>query len=280
MDFYTSIKNLYKQIYFNIEESFPEISWDRIVSNKVLQLPASCLNEAQGFISAFYKLSQTASYQEATGLKKQFPFDENIKNHSLLMAYDFHVDDQNNLKLIEVNTNASGYLLADLVYTSMSNTSSLDSLKSSFLSELELSHHPSEKKIFIVDENISQQKMIFEFYMYKALFEQWGFNSKIVEFSQLHWDDSKKALFDNDQPVDFIYNRYCDFLLQKEVSSHLLNGFSQNVTLSPNPIHYFLLADKERLLELSDPLWAEQMLDQKALSLYEKIKDNLILTYP
>ena len=116
--------------------------------------------------------------------------------------------------------------------------------------------------------------------MYKALFEQWGFNSKIVEFSQLHWDDSKKALFDNDQPVDFIYNRYCDFLLQKEVSNHLLNGFSHNVTLSPNPVHYFLLADKERLLELSDPLWAEKMLDQKALSLYEKIKDNLILTYP
>ena len=46
-----------------------------------------------------------------------------------------------------------------------------------------------------------------------------------------------------------MYNRYTDFYLQQKVSAGLKNLFNEKLNFSPNPYEYFLLADKQRLLD-------------------------------
>src|SRR5262249_17154996 len=94
-------------------------------------------------------------------------------NASVLMGYDFHVDSEGRLRLIEINTNASVSLVADLLYrvqalpnifASDARREILESFREEWLSA-HLSHRSTgtPKRIAIVDENPSQQKMFGEF---------------------------------------------------------------------------------------------------------------------
>ena len=90
----------------------------------------------QKTVHMFYKMVHLKSYKDK--VQKQYKEFKNttVPYHSLLMSYDFHVHSPDNLKLIEVNTNSSGYLLSDIAYrVHGESTSALSLLKESFFQE-------------------------------------------------------------------------------------------------------------------------------------------------
>src|SRR5690606_1907135 len=120
------------------------------------------------------------------------------RNDSVLMAYDFHFDSQSGqISLIEINTNASGYLLTDAAYRAQNidpyastfsrfkGLSPLEVLRRAFERESQLCHHRNPRAIALVDENIEQQKMYLEFLMYQSLFRQWGYEADIFEVDRV-----------------------------------------------------------------------------------------------
>src|SRR6185369_9668521 len=97
------------------------------------------------------------------------------RNESVLMAYDFHTDESGGCHLVEVNTNASGFLFSSLMEmahladgTAKGEFEPLARLRASFENEIKLwGGNPQSFTLAISDEDIPEQKMLAEFLMYK-----------------------------------------------------------------------------------------------------------------
>lgn len=169
------------------------------------------------------------------------------------MSYDFHTNENGEAKLIEINTNASGYLIGSLGSSlredlNFIKRSEIESLKNSFLAEL--NNSAAKPSIAIVDDQVMQQKMLIEFYLYKELFEQFGWSAEICEAKDLKIKN-KTLLTPNETPVNFVYNRTTDFFLTDDTHQALREAWLEKyAVVSPQPKEYDLLADKNRLLEL------------------------------
>ena len=91
---------------------------DNLLSHFSVELPQSVLTQAQDVIAALFGLREKKSYQnhylELAAMKGL----KDPGNKSIMMSYDFHLDSQQNLKLIEVNTNASFLALGEQMYRS------------------------------------------------------------------------------------------------------------------------------------------------------------------
>ncbi|MDG0815254.1 hypothetical protein [Bdellovibrio svalbardensis] len=222
---------------------------DNLLSPFTIELPKAVLQQAQDVVSALFDLRERKSYQThyedliaMKGLKDP-------GNKSILMSYDFHVDEQQNLKLIEINTNASFLALGHEMYKAQGlplpvSDFSFDEIRQNILTEMKLQGKDvgGTFKVAITDDKPSEQRLFVEFLVYNELFKSWGWDSRIVDY---------RDLFKGFDP-DFIYNRYTDFFLSDESSELLLDKFlSRDVCLSPNPYEYLLLADKQRLIEWS-----------------------------
>ena len=93
------------------------------------------------------------------------------------------------------------------------------------------------------------KKMNFEFYMYKDLMKNWGWDSEVVEASSLKINNDEKVVSSSNEEIHFIYNRLTDFYLTKWKAIRKAYE-KQNVCLSPNPKEYSLLAHKKHLCSL------------------------------
>lgn len=256
-----SFNSFYKQLEQKAREAFPnlaaetQVSWDYLVSPLEIELPQSVQSFVSEAIKVAYKASRQEKYtQNIQGAPKEI-LDCKVKNHSVLMAYDFHTTENGEAYLVEVNTNASGYIFASLMEATHRDSALLDSpeiknLKESFFKELSLWGQPiTGRRVAIVDEDIPAQKMFPEFLMYRDLFNSWGWHSRIVESKSL-------------QPKDFdlVYNRITDFYLEFPQHAQLREAFlKQSLCLTPQPREYALLADKQRLVELSTAGWLEKL---------------------
>lgn len=221
-----------------------------IISGQKLQLPKHVLAQAQQAVRKIHEFSrspsQLAHLQATLAPGENEIVTANIQNQSVLMAYDFHyIKETDRLTLIEINTNASAYLIADLIYKlpqfewTGPLPNPIQSLQSSFLSEAASIPNFEQPHVAIIDEKVSLQKMLPEFYMYQDLFHSWGWNAMICEY-----DDP--FVFD----ANLVYNRYTDFTLKLPNSADLRRAFLNNeIVLSPNPREYLLLADKSRLID-------------------------------
>lgn len=243
--FYTQfIKNL-KQLYPSapvLEEQFLKCA-----SPFKIEIPSSSLSQiktAVKIIDQWSRKNPSANAPETAKVK--------IKNRSVLTAYDFHLDEQNTPRLIEINTNAAGFLVTDLIHKSHGlHTRSLESLKKSFTAEWKLFSGSSPPPAYtaIVDENIDSQKMNFEFFMYKDLMDSWGWKSEVLDVKNLQINHKDKLINPNNTEIDFIYNRLTDFYLKKHPL--LEQAYKkQTACFSPNPNEYFKLADKRNLCRL------------------------------
>ncbi len=217
-----------------------------LVSPHVLRLPRTIQTQAQNIVAAFFNLRMKPEYQDATFA--QFPeWRSGAQNFSALMSYDFHINDQGQLKLIEINTNASSSLLTDLLYEAQGvshpfSTGFRNEIMTTFENEFRLSGAQGPlTSIAIVDEKPSTQRLFIEFLLYQELFKTRGYHAEILDPTEA-----------NLSKINLIYNRHTDFFLQKpEVQNIRQAYFSQKLCLTPNPREYLLLADKNRILELS-----------------------------
>ena len=214
------------------------------VSPFILNLPKSIFFTAEQAISELYLRSRDK-------VAELGQWNVNPDQGALLMGYDFHLQIINGtakLKLIEINTNASGFVIGNALseHRNVNSLNSIEKLKQSFMTELSFAKKPSKvPNVAIVDVNPKEQKLFLEFLMYQDLFKRWGWNSEIVDLVEL--DINKK-------PFDLIYNRHTDFYLKSPESNKLLEAYlNRSTVLSPNPKEYFLLADKSRLLEIIKP---------------------------
>lgn len=265
--------NLQKAFLQQLKTTFPGLQsqlGDDLVSENLLspftvELPEAVLKQAQEIIHSIFHMRETAEYQEHY---KSLAEAKNLKdpgNKSIMMSYDFHVDENQNLKLIEVNTNASFLILGHQMYKMRGlplpvADFTLEEIKKDILTELFLqgkTPEASKVKIAIIDEHPEKQRLYVEFLAYAELFKSWGWDTKIADF---------REVFAGFSP-DFIYNRHTDFFLTETESQTLRKHFlSQQTCLSPQPYEYFLLADKQRLID-----WREEgFLDRLPLSDQQK----------
>ena len=187
--------------------------------------------------------------------------------HGVFLSYDFHVNDAGP-QLIEINTNAGGALLnaalaraqracCPAIATMTTGPSALAALDQTFvtmfLKEWRLARGERQLRcIAIVDDNPANQYLYPEFILFKELFQHYGFEVVITDPAalRLHSD----TLWHEGKPVDLVYNRLTDFMLEDPAHAGLRDAYLRGaVVLTPNPHAYALYANKRNLAILSDP---------------------------
>jgi len=240
-----------------VQQPLEDLVAESLISPFAVELPQNLLHQAQKTVSALFSLRETPAYLShyQNLITEKGLVDPG--NKSIMMSYDFHVDENQNLKLIEINTNAAFLALGYEMYRMKQHALpvgdfSFQEVRESIETELRLNgkNVSPSLKIAITDEEPQKQRLFVEFLVYNELFKSWGWDSRIQDY---------RELFQNFQP-DFIYNRYTDFFLTEKSSALLREKFlKREVCLSPNPFEYLLLADKQRLIEWSTPGFLESL---------------------
>lgn len=240
--------NLKTSLISQLTTRFPQLTADMlspIISEQLLSpfpVPVSQKNRDQVFQFAreLFQLRESPDYQKqirdelvAKGLVP-------AKNHAICNSYDFHVDTNGDLKLIEVNTNAAFMTMGEFMYQTHGLKSS-SSLKDDIFTELREAGIKTEKpRVAIVDEKPEEQRLYVEFLVVRELIRSWGWSCEILDVSQITAD----------APFDFIYNRSTDFFLKSADCAGLRELYnSGRACLSPHPFEYALIADKERMID-------------------------------
>ena len=232
-------------------ERLEELVSPQLLSPFQIDLPKHLLTEAQEFVAASYKLRENSQYQKFLQTDLQARGISDPGNKSILMSYDFHVDSENHLKLIEINTNASFLAMACEMYQMRGISNPIPGFQFSDLrtcieTEMNLQKKkiPEKFKVAIIDEEPEKQRLYIEFLVYQSHFQNWGWEPEIADYRKV-------------PKCDFIYNRFTDFYLSGADSKDLRKNFlSKEICLSPNPFEYLLLADKQRMIDWNtDELW-------------------------
>jgi hypothetical protein len=183
------------------------------------------------------------------------------------LGYDFHVHN-NQLGLIEINTNAGGAMLnavlaraqracCEEVDTMLPTLASVQQLEASIIAmfrkewALDAQERPL-RRIAIVDEHPQQQYLYPEFLLFQQLFQRHDIDASIVAPEELQFVDGK--LRHGDSVIDLVYNRLTDFALEDANNAVLRDAWLAGaITLTPHPQAHALYADKRNLALLTDP---------------------------
>ena len=230
----------------------------------VIHLPPSLLDQIKKTVYWLPPFLENQFLKENPG--------EKGSTSSVLTAYDFHFTKKAGLKLIEINTNASGFLFCDLIQKAHHHESgALSDLKNSFFNEWQNFKSPKKAPSYtaIVDEDIENQKMKREFFMYRDLMKTWGWKAQVLESESLKPHPEGGLMDENKNKIDFVYNRLTDFYFEKHPL--LLQAYQNKKTaVSPHPQAYKVFSDKKKLGLLSKKLFDEKMSFEGA-SLLKKV---------
>ena len=283
--FYERFHQLLVEEYPSADQLIDSMDLKRNVSPYIVQLEQSVLDRARLAVKELYQLSRTREYQTAIAADDEQVLAAAPKNQSVLMAYDFHTGEKQDA-LIEINTNAAMYLVTDIIHRTHGNTynllpPALEQLKQSFINEYSQFTGDTKppKKLVIIDEEIEKQNRYIEFLMFKDLFEKWGWNPEILEFSALKLDPERQALVTpSGDKVDFVYNRFCDFYLSRPESKDLRQAFLNAwCCFSTNPFEYQLLADKSRMIEMGSEEFQNRV--PQPQDRWHKLREFVLPTY-
>jgi len=237
------------------------------VSPYSVNLSRNSLKQMIAVVHGLQNLSDTPNYPESLA-ELQDTARINTRHYSVLMGYDFHITEEQQVKLIEVNTNAGGLWLACCCYelNAQQFTDKLaEKLLHTFINEYRLfsqNQKARPKLIAIVDQQPHTQFLYPEKQIFARLFQQAGINAVIIDPSEI---EAKEAgLYYQGQRIDLIYNRHCDFYLQSPEMRVIAEAWkNQSVCLTPNPRVYGLLADKQRMADWSQPGFLSEWLPPK-----------------
>lgn len=259
-----------------------------LISPYVTELSTSLRDQAQDIVKSYFALRQAPSWTKR--LKNLDPKLQDPGNTSILMSYDFHVDANQQLRLIEVNTNASLSLIVDMSHRvhGIKNTFS-ENFREELLDCFAQEHHEAMgetaklSNIGIVDEKPETQRLFAEFKLFQELFGKRNWNANFFDPSELKFESGKVwgQIEGEQRALDLIYNRDTDFYLTKEESVCLRKAMEQKTAcITPHPFEYRLLADKERLLELSKEETLSELVAKNELTeaQAESIRRSLIRT--
>jgi hypothetical protein len=228
------------------------VGYDHLFADVPVFISPSQLRKMYEVIAAVEQVVGLAGWQAASN--------ETMPNaKSVFFGYDFHLNEQG-VHLIEINTNAGGAFLNELLIDSQRDagmpgkTVAIENLEQSFLAmfrnewRLERGSAPL-KAIAIVDEKPEQQYLYPEFLLAKALLERAGIAVYIADPSMLLARED--GLYFGYEKIDMVYNRLTDFSLQRYPA--LLQAYTNaKVVLTPHPHAYAKYADKRNLARLTD----------------------------
>lgn len=281
MDF-SSYKEFLKTEYPSAYNFLQTHSWKPVFFNESFSLNFKSYQQIEKIVQSLFQLKNKVEYQRRLSSSPSLSFTLPSQNQdSVLMAYDFHLEGDIP-KLIEVNTNASAFLLLNSLYQfkALPYKKAKADLKESFQREWEKfnegrnqkggsQNSKRPQKVVLIDEDPIHQKMAVEFFMYKDLFQSMDWPIEILASQSLKADDKAHLYTPRGDRVDFIYNRSTDFYFENH--PHLAKAYEQGAcAISPHPREYYLLSDKDRLRDwfAHKDHWLE----------LEKIKDNLVFS--
>ena len=197
-------------------------------------------------------------------------------------SFDFHIT-ADGPKLIEINSNAGGALLAltadqnkasccetdaNAQENELSENAIVDMFRSEFARRFparNLAH------IALVDENPEKQFFYPEFVLFQKIMQKNGIKVTICDPQDLSIEQN--SVVAQKQSVDFIYNRLTDFNFQTPHSALLKQAYELGLaTVSPNPAVYALYANKDNLTKIWDSAFMQNlMVDVGLLSELQKI---------
>lgn len=224
-----------------------------LVSSNIVRLPKDVWNQAASIVKALHE------YRQLTGIAPNYL--------SPSMSCDVHINSAGQLKIIEINTNASFLALSLPLYqahgiphpdrTNATQGFGLDEyvqlFKNSWQEFVNGSTKETKKqkplgRIGILDDQPTQQKLYIEFLYAKALFESFGLQCKILDILETPGD------------LDLIYNRWTDFTFDSEVGKNWKAIYeSEEICFTPNPAEYLALADKSQLTKLADSMYLQRI---------------------
>ena len=178
-----------------------------------------------------------------------------VRARGAFLGYDFHLT-PDGPRLIEINTNAGGGLLNAYLLAAHGHAAEGARVRDDFVAmfreewRLERGERPLAR-IAIVDEEPAGQFLAPEFELFRQLFEEHGIAAAVADPRDLVRDGDR--LLHDGKPVDLIYNRLTDFVLDSAVDRDLRLVFEAGgVVLTPHPQAHALYADKRNLMLLSD----------------------------
>lgn len=218
-----------------------ELVSDNLISPFQIELSHSQVEQIKNEIKVYWQLRNWTEKNKASeyldkGLKKP-------QNYSVCMSYDFHINSDGKPELIEINTNAAFLAMGLQVYEhlnlpNIAGPFNETSLVEMFKKEIQLTQRQNNS-VAIIDEKPDLQRLYIEFLVYQQIFKSAGMSCEIFNYDQV----------EKIKNFGLIYNRYTDFFLSQPESAALRELFNSQMNLSPNPYEYFLLADKQRLLD-------------------------------
>lgn len=188
----------------------------------------------------------------------------------VFFGYDFHLTAAGP-KLIEINTNAGGVLLAAALAATqdsccveyderaepVASQGQLDAIwMDMFRSEWQLQRGDVPlTSIAIVDDDPAAQFLYPEFLLFAELFRMHDVRPLIVDAADLVFDAERNVLLSADgELVPMIYNRLTDFYLAEPKHAALRAAYLAGaVVLTPFPRAHAIFADKRNLVLLSSP---------------------------
>ncbi len=229
-----------------------------------------------GLVRDLHALSRRPDYQALVRENSPTIAGMDPGHDAVLMGYDFHLGPRGP-RLIEVNTNAGGALLACLAQGSQGLTKRFgQQTLRSFCEEMRRQSKGERlrpQRIAIVDEQPRAQFLYPEMQAYRDLFVDAGISAVIIEPSEL--EEREEGLFHEGRAVDLIYNRHCDFYLESPAMAAIARAYRRRrVCLTPNPFAYALLGDKRRMV-----LWSDAQV-MGALHLPEKARERILEMVP
>lgn len=235
-------------------DNLNELVSDNLISPFQIELSQEQIDLIKNEIKIYWQLRQWTEKNKTSeylnmGLKKP-------NNYAVCMSYDFHINAEGKPELIEINTNAAFLAMGLQIYDyfklqNIAGPFNESELVEMFKEEIRLAG-ASSNSVAIIDEKPELQRLYIEFLIYQQIFK-----SKDLDCEIFNYDQVEK--FKN---FGLIYNRYTDFFLNQKESASLKELFNAKLNLSPNPYEYFLLADKQRLLD-----WNTQTEVAKPISL-------------
>jgi hypothetical protein len=250
---------------------------------QTVSLPTRLKEEAMTVVRAFSALRKLTV--RAQTLREIPPSIPDPGNTSVLMSYDFHVDEAGHLRLIEINTNASMSLMVEVLHqvhgvTNPFSADFSDEIIECFRMEFKRAKPKGStdlKTVVITDETPAAQRLYAEFIAYQELFQRSGLDTTIVDAKDLVFHNGRLRQPDG-RAIDLVYNRHTDFYFEASATIGLREAMlKQAVCITPHPHEYRLLADKERLVELARPgAIAALPIDE---SLRQMISQTLIRTF-
>ena len=226
------------------------------LSSTIVELPGVALRRMVKVVRALDRLSRNPVYRQQVDAEVPDVARFDPGHDAVMMCYDFHLDGMMP-RLIEVNTNAGGGMLAILAHDPAlpADQRSLSAklrkrLLQTFSDEINKYSAGAQLKparIAIIDEDPAGQHLYPEMLAFADLFRSWGVPTEIVEPQRLQASADGVSL--DGQPVDLVYNRHCDFYLASGEMAGLRQAYlAGKVCLTPNPHMYGLLADKRRMI--------------------------------